>query len=227
MNLLALDTSTDTAIIGVATEGGLIDRTTATGRSHSRDILPLVESAVEEAGISLTDLDAIVMGQGPGSFTGLRIAVGVVQGLAYGLDIPVAPVSSMACMAQRYCNDNDVKVAVALTARLTEVFYGTYSFTGNLARGTAEERVVDVSAAPQQEGTWIGIGSGWTFREELETSMGVTMQQVVIESKPRLADLLTLGRAVIEAGNAVTAEKAEPVYLREKVAETTAERNQA
>ena len=101
----------------------------------------------------------------------------MVQGLAYGLDIPVAPVSSMACMAQRYRNDNDVNVTVALTARLTEVFYGTYSFAGNLARGTAEERVVDVSAVPKQDGAWIGIGSGWSFREELETSMGVPVQR--------------------------------------------------
>lgn len=173
MNLLALDTSTDRMILGLSVAGDLLDASKVTGRSHSREILPLIESTLSEAGISLKQLDAIIMGQGPGSFTGLRIAVGVTQGLAWGLGLPVAPISSMACLAQQfgqgYGRGNAVGVShgkageqvmgsklgvvVALKARLQEVYYGAYGFEGGIAYplkadGKIMEAVLDAAELP-------------------------------------------------------------------------------
>ena len=266
MNLLALDTSTDRIILGVSVAGEMLDRSKATDRSHSRDILPLIESTLSEAGITLHQLDAIVMGQGPGSFTGLRIAVGVTQGLAWGLGLPVAPVSSMACLAQQFSNSSDktdnstskkTGVIIALKARLQEVYYGTYRFEESIAQplpvnpmsgGAARaEGVFDVTevaslqAPPSnQEGSdqcseecseqwptqWIAAGDGWQFKDELQKATGVIPLATHLDATLRLADLMTLGRAAVETGATVPAEKAQPVYLRETVAEKQKDKKQ-
>ena len=130
MNLLGIDTSTRSTVLGLQLGSEVIDRTSPDVDTHSREILPSIESLVMEAGIGIEDLDAIVFGQGPGSFTGLRIAVGVVQGLGYGLGIPVVPVSSMACIAQSLIQAaNPSLIFVGLTARLEEVYYGAYKLS--------------------------------------------------------------------------------------------------
>ncbi|MBD3647385.1 MAG: tRNA (adenosine(37)-N6)-threonylcarbamoyltransferase complex dimerization subunit type 1 TsaB, partial [Pseudomonadales bacterium] len=167
MNVLALDTSSDALVLGLQrgeTRTGVFE---VLDRSHSREILPRITGLLKEAGLSLDELQLIVYGQGPGSFTGLRITVGVVQGLAFGLDIPVAPVSSLACLAQEaYRRDHHERIAVALLARQQEVFFGAYEIVDGIARLVDKEAVLDVENAPSLSGEgWVGIGSGWKFRE--------------------------------------------------------------
>lgn len=218
MNLLAIDTATDLALIGVSVAGNILDRSTVSGSSHSRDLLPSIEAAIGEAGISLDQLDGIIMGRGPGSFTGLRIAAGVVQGLAYGLEIPVALVSSMACLAQGFRSRENPGVVVALKARRREVYFGAYRFCRGLASPVGEEMVVDITAAPPLAGEWTCVGDGWSFDRELRSSTGVRVRELHLNARPALSDLVALGQGVINAGAMVPAARALPVYLREKVA---------
>ena len=219
MNLLGLDTSSDTFILGLDVAGELLDGSAAVGREHSRKILPAIESLLSDAGLALEDLDGIVLGRGPGSFTGLRIGVGVAQGLAYGLGLPVAPVSSLACRAQALAADEGALVAVALRARLTEVYYGAYRIAGGLAQLQQAECVTEASQAPKASpGAWLGLGDGWEFREQLEAALGVKMTQVQLDSPLTGKALLALGRPVLAAGQGVEALAVQPEYLREEVA---------
>ena len=220
MNLLALDTSSDSMVLGLQLGAQTLDRSTVTGRSHSRDLLPGIEALMAEAGITLGELDAVVFGQGPGSFTGLRIAVGVVQGLAYGLDIPVVPVSSMACLAQAAHRQQGAQlVAVALKARLEEVYFGAYSFAEGIAATMDSEMVLDVSDLPSQRaGEWVGVGDGWEFKDKLERSLQITVRHISRETVPGVLDLVTIGQHKLANNETVSALQAAPVYLREQVA---------
>ena len=175
---------------------------------------------MDESGVGLDQLDAIIFGQGPGSFTGLRIAAGVVQGLAYGLQVPVVPVSSMACLAHSVLeSDPGLRVAVAMKARLQEVYFGTYVLDDGAVSPLGPEMVVDVDAAPRQEGgQWRGVGDGWEFRAALERSLGVAIDHVSPVICPTVNNLLVIGQHKLAGNEAVSALNAIPEYLREQVA---------
>ncbi|MBT4160214.1 MAG: tRNA (adenosine(37)-N6)-threonylcarbamoyltransferase complex dimerization subunit type 1 TsaB [Gammaproteobacteria bacterium] len=219
MNFLAIDTSTSSTVLGLQIGERIIDRTVSSGRSHSRDILPSISNMVTEAGITLGELDALVFGQGPGSFTGLRIAAGVVQGLGYGLDIPVVQVSTLATLAQARAADENINVLVALLARAEEVYFGAYSINDGYAAPLAAEGVCDVSALPGVgSGNWYGIGNAWHLRDKIEKSVGVEFLEVGETSIPAVTDLLDLGTHFFGLGQVVSALEVTPVYLREQVA---------
>ena len=219
MNYLAIDTSTRSTVLGVLTDNLITDRSTGEVRTHSREILPSINALLEETGLSLQDLDAIIFGQGPGSFTGLRIAAGVVQGLAYGLRIPVVPISSMQCLAQSVPAENGDLIFVALEARLEEIYFGSYQFVDGLAVPLEAEGVVDVSdLRPLTAGLWKGIGDAWRFRDRIEASTGVRFEGVIEHAIPAVTDLLHLGENAHRQGQTVNALETSPVYLREEVA---------
>lgn len=220
MNVLGIDTSSAACVLGLQTDAGFTQRNDIVGREHSRVILPTLTDLLEEANVRIADINLIVMGQGPGSFTGLRIGVGVVQGLAFGLDIPVAPVSTLACIARRQMRETGAThVLAALHARKDEVYFGAYAKQGNLVRLLGSERVASVrelvidSSLP-----WVGAGDGWQLQAELEARLG---RQVVSSPGvlPQARDLVDLGLAVYRDGGAVPSHKAEPRYLREHVAD--------
>jgi len=147
MKLLALDTSTEACTVAIAVDGRAMERFSV-GGNHSEQILPMVQELLAEAGASLKELDAVVFGRGPGSFTGLRIAAGVTQGLAFGADRPVVPVSSLAALAQ---GQNADRVLAAFDARMQQVYWGAYvRGPGGLVELTGEESVL----APSE----IGVG---------------------------------------------------------------------
>ncbi|MDA0273019.1 MAG: tRNA (adenosine(37)-N6)-threonylcarbamoyltransferase complex dimerization subunit type 1 TsaB [Proteobacteria bacterium] len=221
MNLLGIDTSTRSTVLGLQLGSEVVDRTSSEVDTHSRGILPSIDSLVKEAGISLEDLDAIVFGQGPGSFTGLRIAIGVVQGLGYGLCIPVVPVSSMACIAQSVIPViNPPLVFVGLTARLEEIYYGAYRFEDDIAVPVIPEGVVDVSELPQlPAGEWVGYGNAMSeLGTKIEKATGVSFESISREAVPTIHNLLSLGSFKFSRGESVNAIQATPVYLREQVA---------
>lgn len=225
MNLLAVDTSTRSTVLGLQVQDRILDGSTNEVETHSRDILPSISSLLNEAGITLSELDAVVFGQGPGSFTGLRIAVGVVQGLAYGLDIPVVPVSSMRCLAQSLADGSTHRVFVALHARLEEIYYGTYRLDAGLAVHDGKESVLDVSQLESlDDAGWTLVGDALFLRNRIESSTGVAFQSVAEVSVPRVEDLLTLGVHELQQGSAVSALNASPVYLRETVADRPGDR---
>lgn len=221
MNLLGIDTSTRSTVLGLQLGSEVVDRTSSEVDTHSREILPSIDSLVKEAGISLEDLDAIVFGQGPGSFTGLRIAIGVVQGLGYGLGIPVVPVSSMACIAQSVIPAiNPPLVFVGLTARLEEIYYGAYRFEDDIAVPVIPEGVVDVSELPQlPAGEWVGCGNAMQeLGIKIEKATGVSFESISRDAVPTIHNLLSLGSFKFSRGESVNAIQATPVYLREQVA---------
>jgi tRNA threonylcarbamoyladenosine biosynthesis protein TsaB len=221
VNLLGIDTSTRSTVLGLQLGLEVIDRTSPDVDTHSREILPSIESLVREAGIRIEDLDAIVFGQGPGSFTGLRIAVGVVQGLGYGLGLPVVPVSSMACIAQSVIQTvNPSFVFVGLTARLEEIYYGAYKFEEGIAEGAIREGVVDVSELPQLPvGDWLGCGNAMSeLGTKIQAVTGVSFKSISSETVPTIHNLLSIGSFKFSRGEAVNAMQATPVYLREQVA---------
>ena len=221
MNLLGIDTSTRSTVLGLQLGSEVVDRTSSEVDTHSREILPSIDSLVKKAGIRLQDLDAIVFGQGPGSFTGLRIAIGVVQGLGYGLGIPVVPVSSMACIAQSVMPVIDPPlVFVGLTARLEEIYYGAYRFEDDIAVPVIPEGVVDVSELPQlPAGKWVGYGNAMSeLGTKIEKATGVSFESISREAVPTIHNLLSLGSFKFSRGESVNAIQATPVYLREQVA---------
>ena len=220
MNLLAIDTSTEAQVIGLVANEKHFGRFELVGRGHSQKILPGILSILEEAGVRQSDLDGIIYGRGPGSFTGLRISVGVVQGLGFGLNIPVVGVSTLACLAQgMWRQQGAADIVVALIARNHEVYFGSYTIKDGIAVVQGEEGVFDAAKVPAQSfTTCMGVGSGWVFRDELESALGARAGVVVMDALPQPEDLLLLGEHYFKAGLMVSAMHARPEYLREKVA---------
>ncbi len=223
MNILAIDTSTTACVLGIKTHGVEITRFEQIDRSHSLELLPRIVAILADANLDKNDIDLIVFGRGPGSFTGLRIAVDVTQGLAYGLDIPVVGVSTLACIAQgrsrKSLNGTATHVMVAQIARQEELFYGAYDVSGGVAKLVQSEAVYLASEVPAlPDGPWVGVGSGWAFADKINASSGAGVSDVLLEAWPEAQDLLMLGEEAFKSGAAVSAAQALPEYLREQVA---------
>lgn len=217
---LMIDTSSEAQLVAVSRGEEIHEQFRLVGRGHSREILPTVISTLEAAGIDLSALDVIVLGRGPGSFTGVRIAAGVVQGLAFGLDIPVVPVSTLAVLAQdEHFRSGAEHIVVALSAREDEVFFGSYSIVSGIASLNGHEAVYRAAEVPRQDfATYHGIGSGWSLRAPLEGALGAGASEIVAEVWPRARAMSVLGAAAMAEGRAVAAGEALPEYLREQVA---------
>ncbi|HIG41642.1 MAG: tRNA (adenosine(37)-N6)-threonylcarbamoyltransferase complex dimerization subunit type 1 TsaB [bacterium] len=221
MNVLAIDTSTNACVLAVSTGRQLFEDAEIVERTHSKVILPRIVRLLSEAKLANSELDLIVFGQGPGSFTGLRIGIGVVQGLAFGLEIPVVGISSMACLAQNAFRVNGHKHSiVALTARKQEVYFGSYSIKDGFAVGNGTEGVFEADEVPKQEKNknWIGIGSGWQLKTRLQQGVQVTVGDIYPNFYPTGRDLVDQGLDRHNRGLSVSAQQARPEYLREQVA---------
>ncbi len=214
-------------------------------RKHTQLILPQVEKLLASAELTLQDLDAIAFGQGPGAFTGLRIAAGVTQGLALAADLPVIPISTLAAMAQQsyqqlsyqqlsYQQHNVDHFLVALDARINEVYWGKYEITSEKPDRVSlvgNEQVIlpqniEPLHAQDKDVQWIGIGSGWhVYEDELRS---IVNKDQLVEVYPTLSPsaefIAQLATFEYKKGNVLAVEDAQPIYLRDKVAETTAER---
>ena len=220
MNLLAIDTSTTSTVLGLLLGKKIVDHTVVDAKKHSREILPAIATLMAKSDLALRDIDAIVFGQGPGSFTGLRIAVGVVQGLAYGAGLSVIPVSSMAVLAQAQIT-HDGPVFVALSARLEEIYYGSYTLIDGFVSSLAPEGVKDVSILePLPADNWHLITDVPALQSKIASSLGVAFSSVNTNTVPQVNDLLLIGRNRFELGMVVSAVEASPVYLREQVTDT-------
>jgi tRNA threonylcarbamoyladenosine biosynthesis protein TsaB len=221
MKILAIETATNACSLGLRVDGVTTTEFAELKRTHSREILPRIADLLMKAGVQAGELDLIVYGKGPGSFTGLRIAVGVVQGLAYGLGISVVGVSTLACCAQgRHRRHGDELIAVAETARADEVFFGAYGVAEGLVYPKLADAIYVASEAPALlDGRWVGIGSAWVA---LQLPLEVALQQRMASLEPQIfplaEDLLDLGTAAFNNGLAHDPMLATPEYLREQVA---------
>ena len=223
MKLLALDTATEACSVALNLDGEVIERFELTPRRHSRDLLPMVEDILSQAGLSLKQLDALAFGRGPGAFTGLRVATAMVQGLAFAVDLPVVPVSTLAALAHQGLREHKAsKVLSAIDARMDEVYWGAFSESEGLMVKVAAEIVAmpENVVVPVMEGHWFGMGTGWAFRKRLSANV-VDCQ---IEAWPHAHDIALLAAADFKQGKGLPAEQAMPVYLRDKVALKKSER---
>ena len=219
MNLLAIETATETVSVALEFNGEVIERYEHAPRKHAEVLLPWVESVLAEAGIGFSGVDAIAFSRGPGSFTSLRIGIGVVQGLAWASDRPVIPVSSLAATAQSAVDQGVGSALVALDARMGEVFTGMFEADSNgIMIPVGEERVCapeDVRAPVNAETYAVGIGfERYPRLEELAGGM----QGVLVDAWPRAASVLELAQSWLATHEPLPAEMAQPVYLRDNVA---------
>lgn len=219
--LLALDTSTQACTVALQTEEGINEIFRIVPRHHNQELLPMIEEVLESGSMTLKSLDCIAFGCGPGSFTGLRITVGVVQGLAFGANLPVVPVSTLACMAQgQFRMTGEERCLVAMQARQEEVYWGSYKLQYGLMTKIGAECVMQASEVSLPEpGTWFGVGNGWIHRPILEKALGQETLGIDVEALPHARDLISLAENDFLQGRHVDAEHAKPVYLRETVAQ--------
>ena len=204
-------------------DGVLYERYQETPREHSKMILPMIDELLKEAGMSRQQLDGVAFGRGPGSFVGVRIGAGVAQGIAFALDLPVAPVSTLAAIAQRcYRETGAEQVLAAIDARMQEVYWAMYCLNGDKIMTLQHKEMVCVpenAMIPETNG-WIGAGSGWsTYAETLEQQVGSKLRQNNGFLLPTAYDIAVIGQALFDQNLVVPAEQAVPVYLRDKVAE--------
>lgn len=218
MKLLAIDTAGPTCGVGLLIDGAIQESVHDEPRAHARVVLSQVEKLLANADLPLGGLDAVAFGQGPGSFTGLRIAAGVAQGLALGADLPVIPVSSLAALALAAHRESGAsRVLPALDARMGEAYWGAYRIGGDdlpVAK-TADRISMPGDVRVPDPGDWVGVGSAWAVWPELGGA-GVRLRYPDIGSQP--ADLLRLASRAWKAGETVDAASALPVYLRNQVA---------
>ncbi len=213
--ILALDTSSNACSVALALGNHRIHRFALTPRGHMQRLLPMVHEVLAEAGIDASELDCFAFGRGPGSFTGLRVATGVVQGLAFGADRPVIPVSSLATIAQGFARSHaefSGTLAVAVDARMDEIYGARFSVDGNRVTALGDELLVAVDQWPAALCEADAIcGSGWQLAPS-----GIERASVCqIDIEPDAQDVLTL--ALQGDVTPICATQALPVYLRDSV----------
>ncbi|WP_404303252.1 tRNA (adenosine(37)-N6)-threonylcarbamoyltransferase complex dimerization subunit type 1 TsaB [Alicycliphilus denitrificans] len=233
MHLLAFDTSTDTLSIAVQRGTQLWTHSGAGGAQASTTLIPAIRTLLAQAGLTLAEIDAVVFGRGPGSFTGLRTACAVAQGLAFGArggqGVPVLPVDTLLAVAEEARAEHGcTRVLATLDARMNEVYTAPFEWLPDAAApGGGAWRV------PQDFGLCapeaVAVPDGWTLAGNAQAAYGERLAPGApqVPSLPTAQALLRLAPALLVAGNAVPADAALPRYIRDKVAQTTAEREAA
>ena len=226
MKILAIDTATEACSAALIIDGELTSQYQLAPREHSRLILKMIDDLLTDANVAVADLDAIAFGRGPGSFMGLRIAAGVVQGIAFAHDIPVIPISSLKAIAQRAYDENNIsQVLVAIDARMDEVYWAVYKIKNQSWSLDGEEQVIspdkiDLSEILKQDGkSWIAAGTGWgSYVDRLLPDGQSPLHSVLPDCFPSAEGIAKLAVEEFKAGNTVSAAEAIPVYLRNDVA---------
>lgn len=222
MKLLAIETSTEACSVAVYADGAVLARHELAPRRHTQLVLPWADELLAEAGLRKFQLDAIAVGRGPGAFTGVRLAIALVQGLALALDRPVLPVSTLAVLAMQGQGE---RILAAIDARMGEVYLGEFARDADgLVTATGEEIICPPARAPVPESTVSGVGTGFGAEHgALVARLGAALAGFDASALPHAADLAKLAARAFTRGEAVDAARIEPAYLRDKVALTLAE----
>ena len=223
MNLLALDTSTEYCSVALWRDGRVDALDAHAGHRHSELLLPMVDELLKRHGMAVTGLDGIAFGEGPGSFTGLRIGCGVTQGLALGAGLPVVGVSTLLALAEAARSGRAV---CCLDARMGEIYHAAYARSdAGWAAVHAPNLCAPSDAPPLPAGSWTGCGSGFAVHEAaLRQRYEGRLSAIMPGAYPHARDIARLAAREFEAGRTVSAERAVPVYLRDRVALRTDER---
>ncbi len=226
MRILAFDTSTEACAVALGDGAHWAERTEHAGSRHSELLLPMIRALLTEAGVALRELDGIAFGAGPGSFTGLRIACGVAQGLSLGTDLPLVAVSSLEAMAQAASAAHGwTRVATALDARMHEVYFAAFERDGARWEARVEPCVLRPDEVPLLDGRWSGAGNGFAAYPALAERLADALDAFDEGTLPTAVAIGSLALARFAAGAGMAAREAAPLYVRHRVALTTAERD--
>lgn len=222
MNYLAIDASTEACSVALQFNDEVFSRYELCPQSHSLRLLPMIDEVLKEAGCKLSQLEGLIFGQGPGSFTGVRIGVGVAQGLAYSANLKLVGVSTLQAMAQlAYINHQQTQVISVIDARMSEVYNGYYELDeNNIMQPKINEAVTKpcevnhrLSLVTEQA---YGVGSGWDAYPTDLTSLKSNIDSPEILF-PEAKSMLAIGIAAFNNGESVLPENAQPVYVRDTV----------
>ena len=223
MRILAIDTATEACSVALADNGSTHAHFELCPREHTQRILPMVQDMLTAGSLSLEQLDVLAFGRGPGSFTGVRIGIGIAQGLALGANLPLTGVSTLATMAEgAWRKTGATRVLAAIDARMGEVYWAEYQRDEQgIWHGEETEAVLKPDAVSERlrqlQGSWATVGTGWPAWPELASGSGLTLTDGDI-LLPAAEDMLPLAQQQLSAGRVVAPEHAEPVYLRNEVA---------
>lgn len=230
MKRLALDTATEACSVALEIDGQRLSRFVVSGREHSRHLPAMLHELLAEAGLSLTQLDGLICGIGPGSFAGVRIGVAYAKGLAAGLELPVAGVSSLAMLAQGAIRKHGAdRVLAAIDARMSQVYFGVYAGQGGHATALVGDAVCDSpdveAGAMPASGRVVAVGTGWgRYRKQLDQALQPLCYEVADDAAlPDALDALDLVRMLDRNDPALQSAALLPQYLRHRVALTRAE----
>jgi len=222
MRLLAIDTATERCSVALRLDGQVIERVSDQPRVAAELVLPMVEAVLTEAGLRLADLDGIAYGRGPGAFTGVRIGVGVVQGLAFGAGLQTVGISNLAAVAQQVAQPGD-RILVCMDARMEQVYWSSFAREAGSERvtSTAAERVDAPDAVTEGDYTVLA-GTGFKAYAPLRVRLANGERIIHEAALPNARDIAFLAEAEFRAGRGKPASEAEPVYVRDQVAHVKA-----
>ena len=217
MKILAFETSTELCSAALWLDGRVDAREEVAGQRHSELLLPMIDALLVSHSFKAAELDCIAFGAGPGSFTGLRIACGVAQGIAFGVDVPVVGIGTLLALAAA---SQAERAVCCLDARMGEVYHAAYERRGGDWHEVHEPGLCKPEAVPElPAGAWTGCGSGFAvYREALERSYAGKLARVIDALAPHAREIAALAAAEFRRGKAVSAELAAPLYVRNKVA---------
>jgi len=227
MKLLALDTSSLACSVALQIDGEIFDRHEEQAREHTRLLVPMIRKVLGQGSVALSKLDAIVLGNGPGSFIGMRIAASVAQGLAFGAGLRIVPVSSLLAIAAEVMADEGTRhVAVCQDAHMNEVYLGLYGRDDDgLPVTVGAERLHGqgpIGELQNEPGRFTSAGHGWQrYPDLLAANKGLLAATSTVQH-PTARFLLPSGRALLESGEAVEPQELVPAYLRQTVAQKPA-----
>lgn len=223
LNILALETSSPWCSVALWRDGSVSAREVLAGQTHSELLLPMARALLSDAGLEPAQIAGVAFGAGPGSFTGLRIACGVAQGIAAGVGAQTIGVGTLVAVAEQCA---EPRVLVCLDARMGELYYAAYERSDDGWIEVAAPRLCVAQSAPDLPGEgWVGVGSGFEAQGDalLKRHAG-QISEVRADLHPRAHEIATLGAGMLRAGQGVAPEHAHPFYLRDHVAMTIAER---
>jgi tRNA threonylcarbamoyladenosine biosynthesis protein TsaB len=220
MNLLCIETSSAKASIALRTASGIDERIIGEARDQTDLMLPYIDELLGTRALELGSLDGLVFGRGPGSFTGLRIAAAVVQGLATAARLPIVAVSSLQATAQHAWRAHAVRRAlVCVDARMGEVYTAAFELEADVMRAASSEALVDARrVVAVLDGEWTLVGNGADVHADALAGLVASADRVLPDLLPTAMDLLPQGLREFEAGRVLTPQAAVPVYLRDESA---------
>ena len=219
MKLLAIDTATEACSAALYLDGEIIEKYELAPRKHAELILPMVDTLLAEAEIKLNSLDALAFGRGPGAFTGVRIAAGVIQGLAFASNLPTIGISTLAAMAQGAADESKTIIS-AIDARMDEIYIGLFSVgDDDTVTPFSDEQVIAAKNVTfDLPSDCFGVGSGWdSYGQILSEKAGNKLKGFDARRYPGASNISKLAAIEFSAGNILDAANALPVYLRNKV----------